>query len=415
MKFLFVHQNMPGQYREVVEWLGARGEHQILFLTQRKECPAIPGVKTIRYPSHHIAKSNSYGLSKVWENATGCGYGAALAAQKLKDETNFRPDIIIGHTGWGELLFLKQVWPDVPILGLFEYFYRSEGGSVGFDPEEPMNDHAPFLLEARNAVPYAALHQVDRGIVPTQWQCDRFPEVFHDKLHVLHDGIRTDRLMPDPDVRVRLGRMDRDLTRSDEVITYVARNMERTRGFHQFMRALPAIQKARPNARIIAIGGNDASYGQSSKHPGGLRGEMEDEVGHLIDWTRVHFVGRVPYQEFCRILQLSRCHIYLTMPFVLSWSLLEAMSIEATVVTSDVAPVREVVSHGKTGLLVDFFDPAALAEQVADVLARPKDYADIGPAARAHIVDQYDFLTRSLPRFLEHVSSLVPDQVPLTV
>ncbi|WP_050931597.1 glycosyltransferase family 4 protein [Aestuariivita boseongensis] len=407
MRFLFVHQNMPGQYREVIQWLGASGDHQIVFLTQRKECPSFPGVKTVRYSPHHKAANDTYGLSKVWENATGAGFGAAMAAEKLK-EAGFSPDIIIGHTGWGEMLFLKQVWPDVPVLGLFEYFYRASGGSVGFDPEEPMNDHAPFLLEARNAVPYAALHQVDRGIVPTIWQRDRFPDSFHDKLHVLHDGIRTDKLMPDPDVRVRLGRLDRDLTREDEIVTYVARNMERTRGFHQFMRALPRILEARPNARVIAIGGNDTSYGQSSKHPGGLRGEMEEEVGHLIDWSRVHFVGRVPYAQFCRILQLSRCHIYLTMPFVLSWSLMEAMAMEATIVTSDVAPVREVVEHGKTGLLVDFFDPAALADQVAQVLEAPSDFSHLGVAARAHVVDRYDFLTKSLPGLIDHINALVP-------
>lgn len=415
MKFLFVHQNMPGQYREIVQWLGAQGQHQIVFLTQRKEYPRFPGVDVVRYAPHHVAKKDAYGLSKAWETAVGAGFGAAEAARRLKDETGFQPDIIIGHTGWGELLFLKQIWPDVPILGLFEYFYNAMGGSVGFDPEEPMNAHAPFLLEARNAVPYAALQHVDRGIVPTRWQFERFPDGFRDKLHVLHDGIRTDLLTPDPAARVRLGRMDRDLTQEDEIVTYVARNMERTRGFHQFMRALPKILNDRPEARVIAIGGSDTSYGQSSKHPGGLRGEMEKEVGHLIDWDRVHFVGRVPYAEFRRILQISRCHIYLTMPFVLSWSLLEAMSMQATIVASDVAPVREVVTHGKTGLLVDFFDPAALAAQVVGVLENPSGFAHLGPAARAHIVEHYDFLTKSLPEFVDHINALVAEDQTLRV
>lgn len=406
---------MPGQYREIVQWLGASGQHQIIFLTQRKQHPQIPGVDVVQYSAHHVAKKDAYGLSKVWENATGAGFGAAMAAQKVRDETGFHPDIIIGHTGWGELLFLKQIWPDVPILGLFEYFYNATGGSVSFDPEEPMSDHAPFLLEARNSVPYASLHHVDRGIVPTNWQYMRFPDGFREKLEVLHDGIRTDRLTPDSSVRVRLGRMDRDLTSEDEIVTYVARNMERTRGFHQFMRALPKILDGRPKARVVVIGGNDTSYGQSSKHPGGLRGEMEEEVGHLIDWDRVHFVGRVPYSEFCRILQLSKCHIYLTMPFVLSWSLLEAMSMEATIVASDVAPVREVVTHDETGLLVDFFDPHALATQVIEVLDTPSKFAHLGPAARAHVVEHYDFLTKSLPQFLEHINALVQPGKALSV
>ena len=408
MNLLFVHQNMPGQYREFVQWLAAKGEHQIVFLTQRRDVPEIPGVTVVRYAPHHKPGNDAYGLSKIWEEASGVGFGAALAARKHARETGFEPDIVIGHTGWGELLFFRQVWPDVPILGLFEYFYRATGGSVGFDPEEPLNEHTPFLLEARNTVPYASLHGVSRGIVPTKWQRDRFPEAFHDKLHVLHDGIRTDRLGANPKASVRLGRMDHDLTRDDEIVTYMARNMERTRGFHQFMRAIPKIQAARPNARIIAIGGNEASYGRASTHPGGLRGEMEEEVGHLIDWDRVHFVGRVPYSEFCRIIQISRCHIYLTMPFVLSWSTMEAMAMEATIVSSDVAPVREVITHGETGLLVDFFDPAALAQQVCDVLERPEAYAHLGPAARQHIVKNYDFLTQSLPQLIDQINALVP-------
>jgi len=415
VKVLFVHQNMPGQYREFAEWLGTTGQHEIVFLTQRDPAPKLTGVRTVHYAPHRTPAKNAYGLSKIWEGATGAGYGAALAAQKLEKEDGFRPDIVIGHTGWGELLFFKQVWADVPVLGLFEYFYRPTGGPVGFDPEEPASPQSPFLLHARNGVPFTNLHSVDRGIVPTYWQRDRFPETFAQILHVLHDGIRTDRLLPNPNVRVRLTRLERDLTRDDEIVTYVARNMERTRGVHQFMRALPKIQAARPNARVIAIGGNETSYGAPSKHPRGVRGEMEAEVGHLIDWDRVHFLGRVPYPEFCRILQLSRCHIYLTMPFVLSWSLLEAMSMQATIVASDVAPVREAVTHGETGLLVDFFDPSALARQVCDVLEAPHAFAHLGPAARQHVVEKYDFLTRSLPGLVDHINALVPSDKAIRI
>ena len=415
MKFLFVHQNMPGQYRELIQRLARTGQHEITFLTQRKDAPAVEGVRNVIYRPHHVPAKGAYGLSRVWEEATGAGYGAAMAAKAHEEATGFRPDIVIGHTGWGELLFFKQLWPDVPVLGFFEYFYRPEGGSIGFDPEEPSNAQTPYLLQARNAVPYASIQSVDAGIVPTRWQRDRFPESFHDKLTVIHDGIRTDMLRPAPNVRLGLGRLDRDLTREDEIVTYIARNMERTRGFHQFMRALPKIQKMRPNARVIAIGGNEASYGAKSGHPGGLRGEMEQEVGHLIDWSRVHFLGRVPYAEFQKIIQIGRCHIYLTMPFVLSWSTLEAMSMQATIVSSDVDPVREVISHGKTGYLVDFFDVDALARQVASVLETPATHAHIGPAARANVVQNYDFETVCLPRLIDQINALVPKDKAITL
>ncbi len=409
MNFLFVHQNMPGQYRELVQWLAQVGGHRIYFLTQRQNAPKLPGVETRIYRPHHLPTKKAYGLSKVWEEAAGSGFGAVDAAQQIEKQDGFRPDIIIGHVGWGELSFFKQLWPDVPIIGYFEYYYNMTGGMVGFDPAEKISTHAPYLNHARNLVPLANIETVDLGHCPTYWQRDRFPKSFHRKLYVCHDGIRTDQLLPDPNVSLRLGRLVRPVTRDDEIITYVARNLEKTRGFHTMMRALPRILAERPKARVVIVGGNDVSYGKQSDHPGGLRGEMTAELGDRVDWERVHFVGKVPYPDFMKLVQISRCHIYLTMPFVLSWSLLEAMSMQATIVASDVAPVREAVTHGETGLLVDFFDPDALAAQVVEVLANPQNHAHLGPAARAHAVEKYDFLTRCLPEHLARINALVPE------
>ena len=409
MNFLFVHQNMPGQYRELLQWLAQAGGHRIYFLTQRRDAPNLPGVETRIYRTHHRPDAKAYGLSKVWEEAAGNGFGAVNAARQIEEKEGFRPDIIIGHVGWGELTFFKQLWPDVPIIGYFEYYYNMTGGLVGFDPDEPISEHAPYMNHARNLVPLANIETVDLGHCPTVWQRDRFPQSFHDKLYVCHDGIRTDQLRPDPNARLRLGRLPNPLTREDEVVTYLARNLEKARGFHIMMRALPRILKERPKARVVIVGGNDVSYGGPSKHPGGLRGEMAAELGDQIDWDRVHFLGKVPYPEFQKLVQISRCHIYLTMPFVLSWSLLESMSMGATIVAADVAPVREAVTHNATAMLVDFFDPDALAEQVVDVLARPEAHAHLGPAARAHVVEQYDFLTRCLPEHLARINALVPE------
>jgi len=415
MNILFVHQNMPGQYRELVQWLAQQGGHRIYFLTQRKNAPRIEGVETRIYPPHHTPKKDAYGLSKVWEEATGAGFGAVMAARRIERDEGFKPDIIVGHVGWGELTFFKQLWPDVPIVGFFEYYYRLHGGPVNFDPEEPVSEHAPFLLAARNAVPNANFTSVDLGLSPTRWQRDCFPPEMHSKIYVCHDGIRTDKLVPDPRAQLKLGRIETPVRRGDEIVTYMARNLERMRGFHQFMRALPDILEARPNARVLVIGGNEVSYGAKSKAEGGLRGEMEAEVGNRVDWSRVHFLGQVPYADYQKIIQISRCHIYMTMPFVLSWSLLEAMSMEATIVASDVAPVREAMTHGKTGLLVDFLDPAALARQVVQVLERPQDFAHLGPAARRHVIAEYDFLTKCLPEHIARMNTLLPPDRKITL
>ncbi|MFL4469161.1 glycosyltransferase family 4 protein [Tateyamaria armeniaca] len=414
MKLLFVHQNMPGQYRELVQWLAAQGGHEIVFLTQRLNAPKITGVRTVVYKTHHKPGEDAYALSKTWETAAGNGFGAVTALRKIMAE-GFTPDIVIGHVGWGEMSFFREVLPKTPMIGFFEYFYSVRGGPVGFDPKDEVSDHAPYIMHGHNVVPLLNIEAVDVGHSPTIWQRDRFPASFHDKIYVCHDGIRTDKLVPDAKASVTLGRIGRPLTAEDEIVTYMARNLETTRGFHQFMRALPSIQKARPNARILVIGGNDASYGGKSKHPGGLRGQMETEVGHLLDWDRLHFLGQVPYKNYQQIIQISACHIYLTMPFVLSWSLLEAMSMQATIVASDVAPVREVMTHGETGQLVDFFDPEALAAQVVEILARPADFAHLGPAARQHVVDNYDFLTVCLPEHIRQMNALVPEDLRIPV
>ncbi|MFK7838622.1 MAG: glycosyltransferase family 4 protein [Sulfitobacter sp.] len=415
MNILFVHQNMPGQYRELVQWLAATGEHRIVFLTQKQNAPQLPGVETRIYKAHRTPSKDAYGLSKVWEEGTGAGFGAALAGRALEQDEGFKPDIIIGHAGWGELTFFKQVWPDVPIIGFFEYFYNLEGGLVGFDPEEPISDHAPFLMQARNAIPLVNIETVDQGHTPTLWQRDRFPESFHNRMYVCHDGIRTDMLRPNSKAQLRLGRLETPISHGDEVLTYVARNLERARGFHQFMRALPRIMEERPNARVLIVGGNEVSYGGKSKDPRGLRGEMEREVGDRLDWNRLHFLGRIPYPDYQKLVQLSRCHVYLTMPFVLSWSLIEAMSMGATIVASDVAPVREAITDNETGLLVDFFDPEALAAQVIKVLQEPASFAHLGAAARDHVVKEYDFLTKCLPEHIAQINALVPEKKRITM
>lgn len=407
MNILFVHQNFPAQYREIFRWLVAQGGHNIVFLTQRKDVAAVNGAQIISYAPHHKPADDAYAPTKYWEECVGNGLGAAFAAQKLA-AAGFRPDIILGHVGWGELTFLKRVWADVPIIGFFEYNFLSQGGSVGFDPEFPASDHAAFMMHARNVVNFSNIQTVDLGQTPTFFQRDTYPVNFHDKFYVCHDGIRTDQLLPNPKAQVSLSRLGRAVSRKDEIFTYMARNMEPVRGFHKFMRALPRILAERPKARALIIGGNEVSYGKASSAMGGYRAEMEREIGDRVDWDRVHFLGKVPYQAYQEIIQVSRAHIYLTVPFVLSWSSMEAMSMGATIIASDTPPVREVMTHGKNALLVDFHDHDALAAQVIEVLARPDDFAHLGPAARAHMVATYDFRTQCLPTHIARINSLVP-------
>ena len=407
MNILFIHQNYPAQYKNLLNWLGPEGKHRIVFLTQSKQVPKVNTHQIIQYQPRRKLGRDSYAVSRYFEVSCATGETVAEVCRNL-DAKGFRPDIVIGHTGWGEMLFLRHVWPKVPVLSYFEYFYSATNSCMDFDPEFPVSEEGEFAMSARNSVNYLSYAAATAGQTPTRWQRDTYPESFHDKVRVIHEGIDTRRLVPNPGVSANLGRLDRPVTRQDEIFTYMARNMEPMRGFHVFMRALPDILAARPNARALIIGGNDVSYGAKAGEQGGFRARMEREIGSRVDWSRVHFLGRVPYNVFVAVMQLSRCHVYMTMPFVLSWSMLEAMSVQATVVASNVAPVREVITDGKNGFLVDFFSPAMLARRVIDVLAHKDNFADIGRKARAHIVKHYDLVDVCMPAQLAYIDELLP-------
>ena len=246
------------------------------------------------------------------------------------------------------------------------------------------------------------LDAADMGQTPTQWQRSGYPAVYQPKLYVTHEGIDTELVKPDPTARLSLPELGIDLTRDDEVVTYVARNLEPYRGFPQFMRSLSTILEQRPKARVLIVGGDEVSYGHKLPEGQTHKQHMLDELGSSLDLKRVHFLGKLPYSTYLKVLQVSRVHVYLTFPFVLSWSMLEAMSAGCLVVGSKTAPVEEMIWDGENGLLVDFFNPTEIAEHVIEVLAAGRDgYADIRQNARRTIVENYDLKTICLPAQLQ--------------
>ena len=408
MNILFIHQNYLAQYKHFFDWLVTKGGHRIVFVTQRADMKASPSHAVVTYKPDHATNSDSYALTKDFEQCCANGLKVVDICTQL-DVKGFKPDIILGHTGWGEMLFIKKVWPDVPTLSYFEYYFTETGGAVGYDPEFPISDTLQYILQARNATNHLSHLECDLGQTATNWQHQGYPEALRDKIEVIHEGIRTDVCVPNSDAFVTLGRLKRAVTRDDEVFTYMARNMEPVRGFHIFMRALPKILAARPNARVLIIGGDQVSYGRSLKDGQTYRSMLEQELGDSVDWDRVHFLGLVAYKDFLSVIQISRCHIYLTVPFVPSWSMMESMSMGATLVSSKVPPIEEIIEDGKTGFLVDFLDPEALATKVIDVLEHPDNYKDVGLAARQHIVETYDFKTVILEKQIKMINSILPE------
>ena len=404
MKVLFVHQNFPGQYLHLARHLAGDPANEVVAITQRKDV-SLPGMRIVAYaPSRKVTSRLHHYLADM-ESGVHNGQQVARAALQLRD-AGFVPDVMVGHNGWGEIWFLKDVYPAVPLLGYFEFFYRLQGSDVGFDPSKPPSfDDAP-RLRIKNAGNLLGLEAADWGQCPTLWQKRQFPLHYQSMLHQVHEGIDTCIVAPDPKASVRLAKASIELNAGDEIVTYVARNLENYRGFASFMRALPHVLDKRSKARVLIVGGDETSYGPKPAKGVTLRQQMLDELGSCLDLGRVHFLGKVPYPSFLKVLQVSMAHVYLTYPFVLSWSMLEAMSAGCLVVGSRTAPVEEVVRDGENGRLVDFFSPQQISARVVEALEFPQEHQALRIRARQTIVDRYDLQSICLPASLLLLSRL---------
>lgn len=384
MNIVFIHQNFPGQFRYIANELFNSGKYKVVSICQQ-HAPRLPNIDSVIYTPLNIPPQSVHGYLDSTQRYVLNGHAVIQALLKLK-EVNFIPDVIFAHTGWGEALYVKEVFPDTPLIGFFEFFYHTDGADVGFDPEQPLSDNDRLLVRTRNGIHLLSLHTTDAGITPTQWQRCVFPPEYQPKLRLIHEGINVDLAIPAQTTRIQLAN-GLVLSRQDEVITYVSRNLEPYRGFHIFMRSVAEICKRRPKAHILIVGGDDVSYGVRLPNNQTYRSKMLAEVS--IDPNRVHFLGRIAYQQYIQVLQISTAHIYLTVPFVLSWSMLEAMSAECLVIGSNTPPVAEVIQHGENGLLVNFFSVTEIADAVDAVFRHPDQMQALRKAARQTILERY--------------------------
>ena len=410
MKILFIHQNFPGQYKHLAPLLASRGHHCVALTLRVKEATTWNGVRVLPYtlPKRQAQAVHPWltDLDTKVTRAEAC----YRAARQLKDK-GFRPDLILAHPGWGESMFLRDVWPEARIGLYCEPYHQADYPHLDFDPEfaSPEPALAKLRIRMKNLNNHIHFPVADAGISPTHFQADTFPADFRDRITVVHDGVNTAVSRPDPTARLAVEGIG-DLTCQDEVITFVNRNLEPYRGYHVFMRALPRLLKERTKAHVLIVGGDEVSYGARPPNGQTWKQIFIDEVRGTIpdqDWARVHFLGRIPHDQFTALLQVSSVHVYLTYPFVLSWSLMEAMSCEAAIVASDTAPVRELLTHDKTARLVDFFDQDGLVSTVCNLLDDADARRRLGKAARAHIVENYDLQDICMPRQLEWVSGVM--------
>lgn len=407
MKVLFIHQNFPGQFLHLAPELARRG-HECLALTDLKNNRA-SAIPVLRYK--HEPATVDPAATRLGRNYTVMsdrGVSVARAARQLRDERGYTPDVIFGHSGWGETLFLKEIWPSAKLIVYAEFYYKGTGADVGFDPEfSPPSFDQMLIAQGRTTHLGQAMLHADAGVSPTEWQASTYPAPLRRMLSVIHDGVDTGALAPDPAARFDLPD-GRSLAVGDEVLTFVNRNLEPYRGYHIFMRALPEVLRARPRAQVVIVGGDEVSYGSPPKGEKGWKERILSEVRDQLDMSRVHFMGKIPYADFRSLLHVSRVHAYLTYPFVLSWSMIEAMAAGCHVVASNTAPVAEAIADGVHGTLLDFFDVSGWSQTLTKALAEPDRFRPLRDAARRRAVETYDLRSICLPRMVDFVESFAP-------
>lgn len=410
MNILIIHQRFPGQFKYLTGALAHRGHRVVALGMNDIGRSSYQGATYLKYGAHRQSTRDIHPWAQDFETKIIRAEGCYYAALKLK-EKGFSPHIIIAHLGWGESLFLKEVWPKAKLVGYGELYFKLRGGDLDFDQEiYPSDPSTSLRVLSKNSSLLLGLQLCDAVLCPTEWQAASFPKEYQHKITVIHDGVDSKLVQPCEEPKLELSD-GLQFSGGDELITYVSRNLEPYRGFHIFIRALPEILRNRTDARIVIVGSETTGYGRP--HPSGkswktvlleeARNELKDDI-----MERVHFVGQIPYKHYISILQLSRVHVYLTYPFILSWSLIEAMSAGCAIVASDTPPVREVLENDANARLVDFFDSQELSNKVCKFLSNPAERARLGASARQSVLKKYDLETVCLPaliRFIERLAS----------
>lgn len=399
MNYLFLHRNFPSQFRYIVESLAKDPNNNVVFIAHDAEC-LIDGVKSYRYDTKRKIPDNSHRYTKFYEESIIHAQGTAEIAITLKQQ-GFIPDIICGHS-WGPTMYMKDIFPDTPLLCYFEWFYNSKNSDFDFKKKNAYVDELA-KLRSRNAPFLIDLYSCDAGISPTQFQFKQIPKDFHSKIKVLHDGIDTDFYSPDDHAKFLIKDKNLVFTKQDEVVTYGTRGMEEIRGFPEFMEAASILLKKRPNLHIIVAGKDRVVYGTPLKDTT-YKTIMLEKLD--FDMNRIHFVDSLPYNEYVNLLRISSAHIYMTYPFVCSWSLPDSMSCACPVIASRTPPVMEFIEDKKEGLLFDFFNIDEQVEKIEYALDHKDEMKQIRQNARKKILTNYD-LKNILPQQIEYIHSLI--------
>lgn len=404
MKILFVHQYFPGQFARMARHYVNAG-HDVVALHRgvvdgRSSLP-VDGVRLLEYGEEVIADRPEDHVLYETETFIREAASAGFQAVELK-EAGWAPDLIYTHTGWGSGAYLQDVFPDAKFIKYCEWFHDNSDETIAFLREPPPFEQR-FMKSLLNLPILADLARADLMISPTAWQRSQFPKALQPSIEVVPDGVDTDIFKPDP-AAVFTTPEGRTFTRADRVVTYVARGADPFRGFKPFIEALGILQARDPEVEAVIVGDRTIYYASGA---GSERHFDEVMAGANIDPARTHFTGTLPYDEYRKVLQISAAHVYLTVPFVLSWSALEALSTGCALVASDTSPVREFVTDEENGLLVDFFDASAIADTIARARAGGPEIEAMRKNGRRTVVKRWSAQI-AVERHLSLASRLVP-------
>ena len=392
MHVLFVHQNFPAQFGHIAAYLTQRKKFRCTFVSQQP--PGVwQGVERVQYQLRGGATDKSHYCGRTFENAVWHSHALYEALEARRD---LKPDLIVAHSGFCSTVFLRELY-DCPIINYFEYFYHTKNSDVDFRPEFPSPPLARMRARARNAVLLLDLENCDVGYSPTRWQRSLFPRVFRDKIRAIFDGIDTSVWRPREGLPRQIA--GRAVPDDMKIVTYVSRGMESIRGFDIFMKAARLLCQRRKDVLFVVVGDDRVCYGGDLDFTGGKSFKDWVLARDDYDLARFVFTGLIQIGTLAQLLAISDLHIYLTAPFVLSWSLMDALACGTTVLASDTAPVREMIRHGENGLLFDFFDIDGLAARAAEVLDAPQDFKTLGRTA-VELVREHYSLDICLPRML---------------
>ena len=277
MRVLFVHRNFPAHFGHIAAHLSRELGWECTFVSEVAD--ADPSrITLVPYKPQGGATEHSHYFSRTFENAIAHAAGVHEACVSLS--ATFEPDLIVGHSGFGSTLLLSEVFPGVPIVNLFEYFYRPHDSDLDFRPDFPPLPEDILRSRARNAMIMLDLEQCTLGYAPTHFQRDLLPSAYAAKIDVVHDGIDTSFWRRQSDtraIREQLG-----IAESDRVVTYCARGLESMRGFDIFMRAARRVCEADERARFIVVGSDTVAYGGDLRFTGGrsFREHVLDEADY---------------------------------------------------------------------------------------------------------------------------------------